>query len=192
MTKIAIFYHCAKMGHYKKIDKEIMDTLKESGILEKAIFVKNECYPDEYEFPTLEMIQDFAKRYDCKILYIHTKGATNENKFVESWRKCMTYFLVERWEDCVRKLDEMDTLGIFRTNDPCDHYKGNFWWSKSSHINKLKTPREADVPNLDGTNRHKAEFWLLSEKGNHHCPYDLVSDPYGTLYLRDNYLNKRI
>lgn len=46
------------MGFYKEIDKEIMATLKKSGILDKAMFIKNECSQvDQYEFPTLEMIQ---------------------------------------------------------------------------------------------------------------------------------------
>ena len=190
MTKVAVFYHCAKLGEYKKIDKEIMSALRESGILKDAIFIKNECsHVDEYEFPTLEMLKDFAERYDYKILYIHTKGATNENECIAEWRKCMIYFLIERWKDCVAKLEGADTVGVLRTNDPCDHYKGNFWWSKSSHIRKLESPREADVPILEGNGRHKAEFWLLSEKGEHHCPYSPERDPYGVKYERANYLN---
>ncbi|MFA6790193.1 MAG: hypothetical protein WCR65_01295 [Parcubacteria group bacterium] len=181
------------MGHYKEIDKEIMKVLRESGILNHGMFFKNECNNvDQYEFPTLEIIRKFADLYNYKILYIHTKGATNESKNIAEWRRCMLYFLVERWEDCVKKLDEVDTVGIFRTNDPCDHYKGNFWWSNSNHIRKLKMPREANVPTLDGTDRHKAEFWLLSEKGEHHCPYSINKDPYSSPYEKSNYLNIKI
>lgn len=182
-NNIAVFYHCAKLGVYEAIDKEIVDSLKKSGILKKAMFFKNECSQvDQFEFPTLEMIKDFAKRYNYKILYIHTKGATNENEFIADWRRFMLWHLVDQWETCVSKLDEFDTVGIFRQNDPVPHYKGNFWWANAGHINRLKSPREADVPTLDGTDRHKAEFWLLSQEGEHHCKFNLERDPYGYSY----------
>lgn len=192
-TNISVFYHCAHLGAYKKIDEEIMSALEQTGLLEKAMFIKTNCpQVDQYEFPTLELIKTFADNYDYKILYIHTKGASNENENIADWRRCMLYFLVERWEDCVKKLDEVDTIGIYRTNDPVDHYKGNFWWARASHIRKLTMPREADVPILEGNGRHKAEFWLLSEKGNHHCPYSPEQDPYGVKNPRGNYVNKII
>ena len=74
----------------------------------------------------------------------------------------MLYFLVEKHEECIHQLNEgYDTVGcnyhLSRHQHP-DHYSGNFWWSKSSYINKLHL--------LDETNVDKsyAEFWLFTSK----------------------------
>jgi len=190
MTKIAVFYHCAKMGTYKEVDKEIMQCLKESGI-KPNIFIRNECKDILlYEFPTIEMLRHFSITNDYKVLYIHTKGVTRKGKSFDDWRKCMIYWTITRWKECVDKLDEVDAVGPCYCEDPVPHFKGNFWWANASYIRNLPPPREADVPILEGNGRHKAEFWILSGQGKHYCPYILGNDPYGYENPSENYLNK--
>ena len=53
----------------------------------------------------------------------------------------MLYFLVEKHDDCINKLNEAyDTVGcnyFDRNIQNNKHYSGNFWWSKPSHIKRL-------------------------------------------------------
>lgn len=189
--KIAIFYHVARIGSFwQNIDREIMHSLKSSGLLERAdYFIRNETNGDSYEFPTIDMLDAFATTYDVDILYIHTKGASRNSKSIDDWRACMLYWLVDHWRDCVEKLERFDAVGINHMETPSKHFQGNFWWSKSSHIRKLGTVRSAEfTPNKeDQTERHKAEFWLLSQPGVCYSPYHHNLDPYQTENPKSRY-----
>ena len=71
----------------------------------------------------------------------------------------MLYFLVNKCSECFDLLNNYDTVGcnftITSTFQP--HYSGNFWWATSNYIKSLKK-----IP--DGSERHLAEWWLLSNK----------------------------
>ena len=106
-TKIAVFYHVAKMNNWQEVDREMMTTIKESG-LKIDVFVRNECEDiGLYEFPTLEMLREFSiNNPDYYCLYIHTKGVSKPtNHQVADWRRCMMYFLVEKYELCLKELN---------------------------------------------------------------------------------------
>lgn len=51
--KVAVFYHCAHIGTWESVDKEIMASLNASGLLEHADFVRNDCDGVLFEFPTI-------------------------------------------------------------------------------------------------------------------------------------------
>jgi len=194
--KIGIFYHCALMGTHKEVDKEIMDCLKKSGLLERAdMFVKNDLKDvGLYEFPTLQMLEQFCLyNQDYYVLYLHTKGVSRKEPSIKDWRECMLYWLVERWKECVEKLKDNDTVGICRVNSPFPHYQGNFWWARSDYILNLGNIKDIKIPEnkFNITERHQAEFWLLGAEGKHYSPYHHKINPYKENNPRKNYEGKK-
>lgn len=192
--KIAIFYHCALMGNWKQVDKEIMGKLKESGLLERAdVFVKNQCKDiGLYEIPTLGMIYQFAtKNPDYYILYIHTKGVSKpDSDNVKDWRACLLYWNVERWRNCIEKLDKgYDAVGIDIHDFPINHFRGNYWWAKAKHIRQLGLAQKINTKGKEKfiDERHKAEFWILSREAKTFSFYLYKDNPYITPNPRSNY-----
>jgi hypothetical protein len=105
------------------------------------------------ESETLSMLKDFAM--ECNenhnILYIHTKGVTQYGSIreipVKKWRNMMEYFLIDKWNDCVEKLNRgYDCCGINYQNHSGNVkgktqlikiFNGNFFWTKTDYIKKL-------------------------------------------------------
>lgn len=135
-----------------------------------------------YEIHTINHIKSFCNNLENEayILYIHTKGVRNagNKKVVESWRNMMEYFLIDKYEECIKYLYLYDTLGnnivnlhCYNKDDVClnnlhtYHYSGNFWWSKKSYIDKLNFI-ELDLTHNSINTRFKAENWILSNYPN--------------------------
>lgn len=188
--KIAVFYHVARLGTWQAVDAQIIDALKSSGLIDRAdVFIRNECDPNVYEFPTIDMVREFAATNDAYIFYLHTKGVTHPKPCVDDWRESMLYWMVTRWEECVAKLSRFDAVGYSHIETPIPHFQGNFWWARSEHIRKLGDPRDIKfVPTVKNQGeRHKAEFWLLSKPGKWYQPYHHRINPYCTRNPRSNY-----
>jgi len=118
-------------------------------------------YPEnKEEASTLKWIRDYSiKNPEDYVLYFHMKGISKQNRNTEDWRRYMEYFVIEKWEDCVAKLDEgYDCCGVmWNTDTPIGihpHFSGNFWWAKTSYINTL------DHTFLDAEFRWDREFWI--------------------------------
>jgi hypothetical protein len=125
--------------------------------LKKVNIIKNGNNDGEYG--TLSRIEELSKVDNGKILYIHTKGVTNENPNIRDWREYMFYFNCERFRDALATLDTYDTYGVDFKLEPVRHYSGNFWWANSSYLRNLKPIKETFSP---FTERHKNEFWIGS------------------------------
>lgn len=134
------------------------------------MFIRNECTDvTKYEFPTLEMLREFAIRNpEYYILYLHTKGVSRNIDSVKDWRACMLYFMVEKYLTCVNQLLKFQTCGINYMIGPMPHYQGNFWWARADYISTLCPVRNTpDISHLKDTGngfseRHKAEMWLMT------------------------------
>jgi hypothetical protein len=84
----------------------------------------------------------------------------------------MNWGVIGNWKTCVDSLNSHDTAGIdYRNNPP--HYKGNFWWTKSSHVRTLQHPENDHWWNelkqnsqdpwiRNVSNRFRSEFWVCS------------------------------
>jgi hypothetical protein len=81
-------------------------------------------------------------------LYLHTHGAHHGDGPValpmQSTRKCMDYFLIERLIDCVERLNsgQCDAVGLFHMHDDTtnsDQYHGNCWWVTGAYLKILIT-----------------------------------------------------
>jgi hypothetical protein len=132
---------------------------------------------NEYEFPGLNCVKNLAKKENCNIFYIHTKGVsiTEQNmrfyhnssdinhltECVNDWRNYMSYFVIEQFKTCLEKLQSHDACGVNLCDKPQKHFSGNFWWSKSEYINKLP-----EINNINKNHRWNAEFWIGSANGN--------------------------
>ena len=125
----------------------------------KVIIIRHE--DNFFEYRTLQYMWDFIQSYpeECYITYFHLKGVwsrhnlqtDNDDKYnsfsqeknpeaLKQWRDCLEYFTLERWNECVNKLNEgYDTVGpLYNYNQECPLYTGNFWWAKSNHIKNLE------------------------------------------------------
>ena len=203
---IHIFIHICAIENWKEIFLELINTIRNSGlynivekihlgilgnieILVDSIFKDdkfNILYIDTrislYELNTINFIKYFCNKIDheINILYLHTKGvrkAGNE-KVTNSWVNMMTYFLINKYDYCLKYLSEFDSIGnnvvnlncynideICVNKDHTYHYSGNFWWSKKSYIDKLDY-LNIDLSNNSINTRYKAENWILSKYPN--------------------------
>lgn len=194
---LAVFYHVAQMGEWQAVDAEIMTALRTSGVLDAAaVFVRNECRDvGLFEFPTIEMIRSFASDHpDYHLLYLHTKGVTHTRKSIADWRACMLYWMVERWRECVAKLDAgFRAVGVNVVELPIRHFQGNFWWANTLHLRTLPPVESIEFkPSVANQSaRHKAEFWILSQATRFYQPYHHRLNPYVTENPRAAYAGRK-
>ncbi len=97
------------------------------------------------------------------IMYIHNRGIShNENSPSDDWTLMMEYFIIEKWKNSIKILENKYTCGCelcshidrIKCNDFIFHYSGNFWWARSSYIKLLQYPNFA--------NRYtESEDWIL-------------------------------
>lgn len=150
---------------------------------------------------TLRWISDYAKiNPDDYILFFHTKGITYGTQPLTDWRRYMEYFVIEKWTDCVQKLDEgYDCCGVLWNKDTplgyFPHFSGAFYWVKASYINTLSRDY------IDSEWRYLMEFWIgfnpnvkVYEFHNSHLndKDNLIENRghYDVLYPRYNYANE--
>lgn len=184
MHKPTLFIHCGTGNdRYVSIMNEFFSALDKSGFRNqldvKVCSVgtprKNEpwfdpkYHNDDFgrgEFFTLEILRNFCRDagVGVPVGYIHTKGVFNgfDNPCIIDWRQYMSYFVLERVQDCLKALAEgNDVVGVDWVTEPNKHFSGNFWWATSQYINRLP---QIDPPNftIEGapTPRHLAEFWI--------------------------------
>ena len=124
--------YCFMTGEDRHV-KECIDYIKRCG---NKFSVEDIGIDDKtYERFTLLKIKKYINPND-KFLYLHSKGITKQNnQYVTDWRNVMEYFLIFKFKDCLKELDNYDTVGINHINPI--HYSGNFWWTKGSYYMTL-------------------------------------------------------
>ncbi len=127
VDKIYVFI-TGEEDHVDKIKNLIQNSGKKFSIEDIGINDKT------YERFTLLKIKNYIKEND-KFLYFHSKGVTNDNPNIIDWRNLMEYFLIHKYDLCIKELDKYDTVGINYIDKL--HYSGNFWWTKGSYFMKL-------------------------------------------------------
>lgn len=132
------------------------------------------------EKPALNLMNHFAKVYDCNILYLHTKGTHSNSPQVTDWRNMMMYFMVEQWEICLKHLKKYSVVGTNYQGSPHKHFSGNFWWTTSSYIKNKSI--------ITSTNRHDCEWYILQDTESHFSMHNSNIDHYQQLYPRNMYL----
>lgn len=183
---IKLFIHIATMGEYQKITQELFHQISESGLLD-ACNEFNVCIVgdgdyilpyesdkikvhriggiDEFEFPTLQLIEDtiMASDENIKVFYFNGLGVTDNSVFKQSWRAYLTYFDILNYKECVKALDNgYDVCGVDWRTDPVPHYSGNFWWANSEYLKTLPKIQTLNKPNSPVILllRHNAEMYI--------------------------------
>jgi hypothetical protein len=137
--------------------------------------IKPLVYEENYaEKSTLRYLAHEMSNTDAYVLYFMTKNVLTNTKVDynqilknEMWRISMEYHVIDRWRDCVQHLEDgFDSVGInyvpYSHVGNHQHFSGNFWWSKSSHINTLDHNYLYDENLLGAQNPLLAEFWIGS------------------------------
>ena len=151
-------------GLYQKVNEIrccILGTFEATFFTDPKIYiVKSSPDLSLYEKFTLDLLHDDAMKENFHVLYIHTKGVSNQYVTnlvkaanVKDWVNYMCYFLMYKHEKCIELLSgSADTVGVSLRNIHKLHYSGNYWWSKASYIRKLnKCTQEC---------YNSPEFWL--------------------------------
>lgn len=171
-------------GDFQKIETLVKDLSK----VRLNVFTSN-----NYEYEGIKKVWEYSQNYSGKVLYFHTKGVANNYKDFKTkqisewkkrgvawWKEAMEYHLIDRYEDCLSKLDKYDQCGLTNNNN---WWWGNFWWSNLSWIQDNPEPTQRD--------RWYFEAWL----NNHRTPtyyecFHLDWNPYYSILPEDFYYNK--
>ena len=206
--KIVLFSHIINIGSGMDITHEQADLLESSGLLDacdSAIMnlhfeskpynwlsdrwisrknvtyrVYGNAYKEWYEATTELAVQNYLRhnKGEYYICHITHKGCSHPPGGHQNWRKYMQYWNIERWQDCVAKLDEgYDMCGAaFLDNPPHPFYAGNFYWAKASYLRKcrhMETPEYTNfLPQFSHQPHHRFDWECWHGSGNPRA-YDL-------------------
>ena len=168
MKDIKIFVHATDIAGDISITQEQINLLKHTGLLDIAKEVRicthysedsfNQLksqlcdytnvsfkhfgreYQEWYEYTTcLELQEDSYVSDEYYALYLHNKGAFTKTLQNYNWRQYMQYFCVEKWKECVSKLNEgFELVGAAYLDNteeygkcPQHYFAGNFFWTNS-------------------------------------------------------------
>jgi hypothetical protein len=125
-----------------------------------------------YEYPAMGLIKDICEKEECNIMYFHCKGLLHDDNSINDWIDYLEYFNIEKYKFCLDKLIDYDAVScnyyhehgepFYKThNYPFvlyrKHFSGNYWWTKSSHINKIKRLEYSKE------SRYYPEFWMCND-----------------------------
>jgi Methyltransferase domain len=195
------FFHVCCRGPYREVVWEIVHALLESRLYERSASIELGVLGDhdqqraverllkpferfhiayrssdikQYEFPTLDLLQKACQTWAGPVYYLHTKGVTRSpfDQYARYWRLLMLDEVVTNHERCISELESADTVG---TNWRWNHYSGNFWWARASHINLLpeirglqRCPRPITSDPV-WNQRLQCEFWIGMVRGRFIC-----------------------
>jgi len=170
--------NCFLVGSQKNIN-EVEALLKSSG--SKFHIAAKGPNDTSYERFTLLKIKDYIQPRD-KFLYIHSKGVSKEKSDnIFWWKTYMEYFLMTKAEECLKKLDTYDTVGVHwlvgaynHDYQVPPHYSGNFWWTKGSYFMKLPSTIESRYTD--------PESYISKANPRHYVMDMLVNKPGGNFY----------
>jgi hypothetical protein len=124
------------LDEYSVFIKELVSSYTTNNKIEIRTSIEN-----SFEYITLNWLKEYCNSNDAYVLYFHIKGISHPigsitRPFEDDWRKYLEYFNIEKWQDCIKKLDEkFDCCGIgYRKRKK---FIGNFWWANSNYIKKL-------------------------------------------------------
>lgn len=199
-------------GLYDNCDKINLCVAGDINLMDRELLNGKDKYNliqvrNSYEYDAIKMIWDDCQLEDINVCYIQGKGVRRPgDERANDWRNYMAYFNIEKWSDRVSNLLEYDCTGVNLGGNRMDynehpstwgygkapiHYSGNFWWSKSSHIKKLKDPY-LFWPDMNFERwRVLPEMWVCQvEDAKYHCAWSSGVNHYVSLYPRHLYDNK--
>jgi hypothetical protein len=173
--KIYGLYFISCINNYLDVVKNKIGQIVDSGlydISDKIIcFVCNEqeeCITYLMQYKKIKIIsteenlyENFCinnyKKFISKeyyVYYINSKDVTTNENCITDWTNYCNYFTINKWRLSIELLKYYDCVGVNLKKFPKNHYSGNFWWSKSEHINQLKDVGEAPL---------ESDMYILSD-----------------------------
>jgi hypothetical protein len=223
LTDVATVYVCITMPiglinnkHQLTFDEMVIDYIKNEYPFVNIINVRGtQEQPNLYEGQTLKELYEYCKVNDGYVLYCHNKGmssfGTHITSALKDWKNYMLYFNVEKWKDCVEKLDEgYDCVGVnwlrgenlsgidFKKehNFLANHFAGNFWWANAKYIRTLSDPLEPEkycdikwFMESMMTYRYAFEIWIGNLDTKYYCFHQSNTHHYFENYPREKYCN---
>lgn len=197
-------------------DQLVINYIKENYPFVNILDVRNVGEePNLFEGQTLVKLYEHAQKNDGYVMYFHNKGMSSYGTHVpgglHDWKEYMNYFNVEKWKDCIAKLDEgHDCCGVNWLTEKnltnkafteeqrflCHHFAGNFWWATTDYIRTLHNPLEIDkYSNVEYmmrelyTYRYAFEVWIgkSNRETKHYCFHQSDTHHYFKLYDRSEY-----
>ena len=183
IMKRHVFIHVWCVNHWREVVTELLDVISASGLSTNShihfgvigttldameiVDMSGHLYasidsfgenPEQYEFPTLEMLRAHCATNNGPVCYIHSKGVSiPRNRQHDLWRAIMADAVLWGWQTCIAALKAgHDTAGHRFLQDaetPYPHYAGNFWWATGEYIRTL--------PPISRLTRYEAEVWLF-------------------------------
>ena len=164
-TPIYGVYFICCLGNYQEIVAEQMATLHRSGLFRRANMIL--CFICLYNDDIMPILEPYMSKLKiistaenlferfaldnfrvhiptagpyC-LFYFHTKGVTRDVEKMHIFherRKNLDYFILERYEVCLFWLHRgYDAVGTALSLYPALHFSGNFWWARSTHLDRL-------------------------------------------------------
>jgi hypothetical protein len=198
-----IYFICC-LGNYYNIVQEQISLLLSSGLYDISeqilCFIcleKQDILNYFKQFSKIKIIsttknlfEKFAinnyKKYingEYYLYYIHSKSVSRNEKCYIDWRILCDHFTINKWRLSIELLTYYDCVGINLKNFPKIHFSGNYWWSKSEHLNKLQ--------DINDNYYLSPEMYICSySKTNKICIYNSNITHGNTEYDKGNYINK--
>lgn len=159
-----VYFVCCR-GNYKKIVEEQLDIVKKSGLLDKTTELL--CFICEFDVGIMKLFQPLQTKikfittkenlyekfalqnfrhyikkshHPYYLYYFHTKGVSHriDETYYHNIRHNLDYFILEKHDLCIKWLDRgFDAVGTTLSLYPSLHFSGNFWWSTSTHLDRL-------------------------------------------------------
>uniref|UniRef100_A0A6C0H0Q5 Uncharacterized protein n=1 Tax=viral metagenome TaxID=1070528 RepID=A0A6C0H0Q5_9ZZZZ len=124
-----------------KYDKDLCSEL--DNILNSySKFILIKTSENLYEKYAINNYKNYIKEKEYYLYYFHTKGIKDKNNplihIFSSVRKILNYYTLLQYNINIKLLETYDAVGCSLTLYPKKHFSGNFWWSKSSYLQKLE------------------------------------------------------
>jgi len=199
MKRSGLLAHCDLYMHINYTESNFDSIKKKYANYKNIHWIFQKNLRKDYDFPTFIAMQNMAQstEEDYNILYIHLKGITHigtvHERPTRDWRILLEYFNIERWTDCIDKLNQgYDAVGCLFKRKPIPHYSGNIQWSKASFIRRciqLKLPSKIRYVNQSifkansyHNYRHDVEFWYGHNKAKFYSLHKSQIDHYWKMY----------
>lgn len=207
-----IYFHICMINNWKDVTNKLWNAIVSSGLYDKVAEIRcvlmgahdNTEMPAFLSDPKIRIVYEPQSRYyeriilnclyqdatqtpeDFRVLYIHSKGVThnNLNPAVNDWVDYLTYFNIQKHEECMRELLEYDAVSVNFSEKPQPHFSGNFWWSKSSHIRNLGY--------CDDKSYNGPEFWITKIEGKYKSLWNSGVNHYEQRYYPIQYTSFNI
>jgi hypothetical protein len=139
------------------------------------IIIKSE--DNLYEKFAINNYKQYINEKDYYLYYFHTKGLKQINDpllhIFSSRRQILNYYTLLQYNINIELLNSYDAIGCSLSLYPKKHFSGNFWWSKSSYLQKLENINDKYL---------SPEMYILS---NDNCKYISLANDTNNILVDD-------